>query len=86
MDKTPKMRRTCKKASLYELTKIIAIRTLHIEQGHPTYVDYLGSPEDIAIEEIRQKKSPLGVLREINGDLEEWSINELVVDFNELVS
>lgn len=73
------------KISLYELVNIIAVRTKHIEDGSPIYVDFDGTPEQISIEEIRLKKCPLSIVRKFNDITETWEVNELIVDLSELV-
>ena len=71
--------------SLYDLVNAIGIRIEHIDQGHVIYVNHDGESEEIAIEEIRQKMSPLSIKRMVSeGNYEIWDVNELIIDLDDL--
>lgn len=84
-DQTSKNRRTLPILSKYEKAKIIGIRAQQISMGSYIYLDTIQSynnPLDIAKEELRQKRTPLLVRRNIIGKKgivhEDWRIEELI--------
>ncbi len=86
-----KNRRTLPILSKYEKAKIIGIRAQQISMGSYVYLDNIygmTSPLDIAKEELRQKRTPLIVRRNIGGRkgnvFEDWRIEELMDVFEDL--
>jgi DNA-directed RNA polymerase I, II, and III subunit RPABC2 len=84
-NQTVKNRRTLAILSKYEKAKIIGIRAQQIAMGSHIYLDNIHSysnPLDIAKEELRQKRTPLLVRRNIVGKKgtvhEDWRIEELI--------
>lgn len=84
-DQNSKNRRTLPILSKYEKAKIIGIRAQQISMGSYIYLDNINSisnPLDIAKEELRQKRTPLLVRRNIVGKKgmvhEDWRIEELI--------
>ena len=84
-DQNSKNRRTLPILSKYEKAKIIGIRAQQISMGSYIYLDTLqtlSNPLDIAKEELRQKRTPLLVRRNILGKKglvhEDWRIEELI--------
>jgi DNA-directed RNA polymerase I, II, and III subunit RPABC2 len=80
-----KHRRTLPILSKYEKAKIIGIRAQQISMGSYIYLDNvqtLSNPLDVAKEELRQKRTPLLVRRNIVGKkgivFEDWRIEELI--------
>jgi DNA-directed RNA polymerase I, II, and III subunit RPABC2 len=80
-----KNRRTLPILSKYEKAKIIGIRAQQISMGSYIYLDNietLSNPLDVAKEELRQKRTPLLVRRNIVGKkgtiFEDWRIEELI--------
>lgn len=66
------------KISLYELVRVIEIRENHILRGSPVYVENENFPEEIAFQEVYEKKCPLAILRNRTGNIYEyWEVNEL---------
>lgn len=86
-----KTRKTYPILSKYEKAKIIGIRAQQISMGSYVYLDNLNgmsNPLDIAKEELRQKRTPLIVRRNIPGrrgnSYEDWRIEELMDVFEDL--
>ena len=80
-----KHRRTLPILSKYEKAKIIGIRAQQISMGSYIYLDNvhtLSNPLDVAKEELRQKRTPLLIRRNIVGKkgtvFEDWRIEELI--------
>jgi DNA-directed RNA polymerase I, II, and III subunit RPABC2 len=80
-----KGRRTLAILSKYEKAKIIGIRAQQISMGSNIYLDNVHgytNPLDIAKEELRQKRTPLIVRRNVVGKKgvihEDWRIEELI--------
>jgi DNA-directed RNA polymerase I, II, and III subunit RPABC2 len=80
-----KSRRTLAILSKYEKAKIIGIRAQQISMGSNIYLDNVHgytNPLDIAKEELRQKRTPLIVRRNVVGKKgvihEDWRIEELI--------
>jgi DNA-directed RNA polymerase I, II, and III subunit RPABC2 len=80
-----KNRRTLPILSKYEKAKIIGIRAQQISMGSYIYLDNLetlSNPLDVAKEELRQKRTPLLIRRNIVGKkgivFEDWRIEELI--------
>jgi DNA-directed RNA polymerase I, II, and III subunit RPABC2 len=80
-----KNRRTLAILSKYEKAKIIGIRAQQISMGSNIYLDNVHgytNPLDIAKEELRQKRTPLIVRRNVVGKKgvihEDWRIEELI--------
>lgn len=78
-------RRTLAILSKYEKAKIIGIRAQQISMGSNIYLDNVHgytNPLDIAKEELRQKRTPLIVRRNVVGKKgvihEDWRIEELI--------
>ena len=69
----------------YEYTKLLGIRTLQIAMGTEALIeitDDLNSPEKIAEEELRQRKTPYIIERKINDNHSDyWRIEDMVIDF-----
>ena len=71
----------------YELSMIIGIRVTHLEQGAAPFIDLPDSKnislKMIAITEIIDKKCPFTIRRQLpNGDVEQWSVNEMCPNLN----
>ncbi len=86
-----KTRRTLPILSKYEKAKIIGIRAQQISMGSYVYLDDIhgmSNPLDIAKEELRQKRTPLIVRRNVPGrkgaSYEDWRIEELMDVFEDL--
>jgi DNA-directed RNA polymerase I, II, and III subunit RPABC2 len=80
-----KGRRTLAILSKYEKAKIIGIRAQQISMGSNIYLDNVHgytNPLDIAKEELRQKRTPLIVHRNVVGKKgivhEDWRVEELI--------
>ena len=80
-----KGRRTLAILNKYEKAKIIGIRSQQISMGSNIYLDNVHgytNPLDIAKEELRQKRTPLIVRRNVVGKKgvvhEDWRIEELI--------
>ena len=80
-----KYRRTLPILSKYEKAKIIGIRAQQISMGSYIYLDNvnnLSNPLDVAKEELRQKRTPLIIRRNIIGKKgtvhEDWRVEELI--------
>lgn len=80
-----KNRRTLAILSKYEKAKIIGIRAQQISMGSNIYLDNVHgytNPLDIAKEELRQKRTPLIVRRNVVGKKgvvhEDWRVEELI--------
>jgi len=69
----------------YEYTKLLGIRTLQIAMGTDALIeitDDLNTPEKIAEEELRQRKTPYIIERKINDNHSDyWRIEDMVIDF-----
>ena len=90
-NETSKNRKTLPILSKYEKAKIIGIRAQQISMGSYVYLDDIGgmsNPLDIAKEELRQKRTPLIIRRNIPGrkgaSYEDWRIEELMDVFEDL--
>ena len=86
-----KNRKTLPILSKYEKAKIIGIRAQQISMGSYVYLDNIhgmSNPLDIAKEELRQKRTPLIVRRNVPGrkgnTYEDWRIEELMDVFEDL--
>ena len=86
-----KTRKTLPILSKYEKAKIIGIRAQQISMGSYVYLDNvsgISNPLDIAKEELRQKRTPLIVRRNVPGRKgpthEDWRIEELIDVFEDL--
>jgi DNA-directed RNA polymerase I, II, and III subunit RPABC2 len=84
-NQSTKNRRTLAILSKYEKAKIIGIRAQQISMGSNIYLDNVHgytNPLDIAKEELRQKRTPLIVRRNVVGKKgvihEDWRIEELI--------
>jgi DNA-directed RNA polymerase I, II, and III subunit RPABC2 len=80
-----KNRRTLAILSKYEKAKIIGIRAQQISMGSNIYLDNVHgytNPLDVAKEELRQKRTPLIVRRNVVGKkgpiYEDWRVEELI--------
>jgi DNA-directed RNA polymerase I, II, and III subunit RPABC2 len=80
-----KGRRTLAILNKYEKAKIIGIRAQQISMGSNIYLDNVHgytNPLDIAKEELRQKRTPLIVRRNVVGKKgivhEDWRVEELI--------
>lgn len=65
-----------------ELSRIISVRAEMLSRNPVSFVscEFISNPIDIVIKEIREKKSPLNVVRILpNGEQEVWSVNEMNV-------
>jgi len=83
-------RRLSNKASIFEVVRIIGVRTEHLNHGGPAYVDSVDADnEDIAIRELIEQKCPFKMLRKLSRKdgityYEEWNMNELIIDYSKL--
>jgi len=69
----------------YEYTKLLGIRTLQISLNSKCLIEItpdLDTPEKIAEEELRQRKTPYIIERKINDNLSDyWRVEDMVIDF-----
>lgn len=84
-------RRLSDKASIFEVVRIIGVRTDHLNKGGPAYVKCIEADnEDISIKELVESKCPFKILRKLSTKdgvtyYEEWDMNELIIDYSKLL-
>ena len=81
-DMNEKKRKTTKHMTKYEYSRLLAVRTLQITMGAPTFVDTTGiyDATEIAKREIQERKIPLVIRRVFpNGSEEFWDIKDMVI-------
>ena len=64
----------------YEYAKILGLRALQLSQGDPPRIETGGMVDihEIAREELRQRKIPLSIKRDLlNGKVEIWKITDM---------
>jgi len=64
----------------YEYTRLLGQRTLQIMQGDPPRIETHGmmDPYQIAVEELRQRRTPLSIKRTLpNGEVETWKVSKM---------
>ena len=69
--------------SKYEYTQILGLRVQQIERGAEPLIkvtDDLNTPELIAEEELRQRKTPFIIKRKVGNDFEYWKIEDLSIE------
>ncbi len=79
------MRRTSHRLTLAERTNLIGTRATHISKGAQIYVDIgnLDNPIKIAEKELKERKFPFNIEREINSyEVEYWNPNEMTIDWD----
>lgn len=67
----------------YEYTQILGIRVQQIERGGEpliTVTEDLNTPQLIAEEELRQRKTPFILKRKVGKEYEYWKIEDLSID------
>ncbi len=76
-------RRTSEIMSHYEYVRVISERAKQIENGSVIFITTTESdPIKIAELEIKQKKSPMKIIRYIHKNIvEHWEVNEMVIPF-----
>ena len=81
----PENRMTSEFITKYEFARVVAIRAKQIEKDNLVFTQIAPSitdPMAMAVQEIRDKKCPLSVVRRIGLNLaEKWDVNEMVVRF-----
>jgi len=81
----PHMRRTSHRLSMAERTNLIGTRATHISMGGPVFVDInnLTSAIDIATKELKNRKFPFNLERQLNPhEIEYWDPNEMTIDWD----
>lgn len=79
-----KDRKTTRYMTKYERARIIGTRALQISMNAPIMVELEGEtdPLQIAMKELRERKIPLIIRRYLpDGSYEDWSVDELEIDF-----
>jgi len=83
---TPENNRTSPILTRYERAKLLGLRTEQIARGAKPLVDLMDpafeglSPADIAMEELRQKKTPFIIVRNLpDGKREHWKVKDMIV-------
>lgn len=84
----PSTNKTSPILTRYEKSKLLGLRTEQISRGAKPLIDvtdsiYTGlSPANIALEELRQKKTPMVVVRNLpDGKREYWRIRDMAILF-----
>ena len=78
----PENRRTSEVMTKAELACIKAMSAMRMEKGGQPFVDAgnLSKYEDIAIKEIKEKKCPYSIVRELTDNIVEvWEVNEMTL-------
>ena len=78
----PEDRRTTEILTSYEYSTIVGTRAHQIENGGQIFTDDGGltDPIELAKKEIRDKKCPLSVIRQITDEIAElWHVNEMTI-------
>ena len=76
----PDNRKCSELMTKYEYTNVISTRARQIELGAIPYTDVEGIEDNVkkAEKEVRDKKCPLSIIRDINEFLsEKWDVNEM---------
>jgi DNA-directed RNA polymerase subunit K/omega len=69
--------------SKYEYTQVLGLRVQQIERGAEPLIkisDNLNTPELIAEEELRQRKTPFIIKRKVGKTYEYWKIEDLSIE------
>ena len=69
--------------SKYEYTQVLGLRVQQIERGAEPLIKVtndLNTPELIAEEELRQRKTPFIIKRKVGNTYEYWKIEDLSID------
>jgi|TARA_B110000285_G_C15051148_1_gene577055 DNA-directed RNA polymerase subunit K/omega len=69
--------------SKYERTKIIGVRAQQISQGSPPLVEvpkHLSSTLDIATYELKLRKTPFIIKRNVGINIEYWKVEDLIIN------
>lgn len=84
----PRANKTSPILTRYEKSKILGLRTEQISRGAKPLIDVTDSvfaglsPANIALEELRQKKTPMVVVRSLpDGRREYWRIRDMAILF-----
>jgi DNA-directed RNA polymerase I, II, and III subunit RPABC2 len=80
----PTKNRTKNILSKYERVKIIGIRSEQLQRGADPYVELDESkefnPREVAIEELRQRKIPFMLKRQLpDGSFEYWRLDDMII-------
>ena len=78
----PHMRRTSHRLTMAERTNLIGTRATHISMGAQVYVDIdnLTNATDIATKELKERKFPFLLERQLNThEIEYWNPNEMTL-------
>lgn len=79
----PSERTTTNYMTKYERARLLGTRALQLSMNAPPMVELQGEtdPLQIAMKELRERKIPLIIRRNLpDGSYEDWSVNELVID------
>ena len=82
-DKLKKTNRSKPIMSKYERTKIIGVRAQQISQGSVPLVEvpkHLSSTLDIATYELKLRKTPFIVKRNVGRNIEYWKVEDLIIN------
>jgi DNA-directed RNA polymerase subunit K/omega len=81
----PENRITSEFITKYEFARVVSIRAKQIERDNLVFTTIppnITDPIAMAVQEIRDKKCPLSVVRKIGLNLaEKWDVNEMAVRF-----
>ena len=81
----PENRMTSEFITKYEFARVVAIRAKQIERDNIVFTNIaqnITDPIAMAVQEIRDKKCPLSIVRKIGLNLaEKWEVNEMAVRF-----
>ena len=75
---------TSEKMTMAEYTRVISERAQQIQNGSPIFIDIKDETEPIKIAEleIRNKRSPMKIIRHLTKNIvEHWTVNELAPPF-----
>jgi DNA-directed RNA polymerase I, II, and III subunit RPABC2 len=80
----PTKNRTKNILSKYERVKIIGLRSEQLQRGADPYVEFDASkdfnPREVAIEELRQRKIPFMIKRQLpDGSFEYWRLDDMII-------
>jgi DNA-directed RNA polymerase subunit K/omega len=78
----PINRTTSERLSLFEYARVLGERARHIDNGAMPYIDTvnMSSSEEIAYNEIIQKRLPMAVLRRMgSGMVELWEVKDMII-------
>jgi DNA-directed RNA polymerase subunit K len=76
-----KTNKSLNKLSKYEKTKILGIRAAQISNGAKPLIivpNYMTNELDIAVEELKQRKIPFILQRQIGNKTEFWKLEDLI--------